>query len=192
MDMSTMSKENIERLSARATISRHRKVLAIDQELIRTKVREASSNVRKREVLILHRGDDDALQRMVNAIEPSSYIRPHRHRTPPRPEPLALLSGSAGFVTFHDDGTLDTDNFVLLEREKGAVAVDCRESVWHTFIALEPGTVLFEVKPGPFDDRTDKEFAPWAPTENAQEAPEYLEWLKTAFWAAVGGKATDG
>jgi hypothetical protein len=64
--------------------------------------------------------------------------------------------------------------------------------VWHTFIALEPGTVLFEVKPGPFDDRTDKEFAPWAPTENAQEAPEYLEWLKTAFWAAVGGKATDG
>jgi cupin fold WbuC family metalloprotein len=185
----SMSKPTIERLSARATISRHRKVLAIDRDLIERKVREASANTRMREVLLLHNGDDDALQRMVNAIEPSSYIRPHRHRTPPRPEPLALLSGSAGFVTFHDDGTLDTENFVLLEREKGAVAIDCRESVWHTFIALESGTVLFEVKPGPFNDTTDKEFAPWAPEEHAPEAPEYLEWLKTAFWAAVGGKA---
>ena len=78
-----MAAAPIERLSRFATISRHERTLAIDRELLQTKSREAARNPRKREVLILHREDSDPLQRMLNAVQPGSYIRPHRHRISP-------------------------------------------------------------------------------------------------------------
>jgi len=170
-----------ERLSKLATISRHRKVFAIDAEIIRIKSLEANANPRKREVLVLHRDDADPLQRMLNALQPGSYIRPHRHHSPPKAESIVLLRGSVGFVPFFDDGTVDTESLVLLHPTRGASAVDCRESVWHTFFALEPDTVLFEVKAGPFDPSREKEFAPWAPAENAPEASSYLKSLEEYF-----------
>jgi len=171
----------IERLSNLATISRHGKIFAVDAEIIRLKSREANANPRKREILVLHRGDADPLQRMLNALQPGTYIRPHRHHTPPKAESLILLTGSIGFVPFFDDGTVDAENVVLLHPTKGASAIDCRESVWHTFLALEPNTVLFEVKAGPFDPAGEKEFAPWAPAENAPEAATYLNSLERLF-----------
>jgi hypothetical protein len=59
--------------------------------------------------------------------------------------------------------------------------VDCREGVWHTFFALEPDTVVFEVKAGPHDAATDKEAAPWAPDENSPDAAAYLQHLRKLF-----------
>ncbi|MGD8861079.1 MAG: hypothetical protein PVI30_13820 [Myxococcales bacterium] len=32
-------------------------------------------------------------------------------------------------------------------------------------MALEPDTLIYEVKPGPWSAATDKSFAPWAPAE---------------------------
>ena len=140
-------------------------------------------------MLLLHRDASDRLQRMLNAIEPDSYIRPHRHRMPPEPEPLVLLSGSAGFVVFDDDGRPDPTNSIHLHPSKGAMGLDCREAVWHTFFALEPGTVLFEIKPGPYDPSAEKEFAPWAPAEGSAEASHYLDSLRTEFqsWLTEAG-----
>ncbi len=177
-----MSARQIERLSGFATISRHERTLAIDQDLIQSKSREAAANPRKREVLILHRGNDDPLQRMLNALQPGSYIRPHRHRLPPTAEPLVLLSGAAAFIVFDDHGSPDWEHCVLLHRTQGALAMDHRENIWHTFFALQPDTVLFEVKSGPFDPGTPKEFAAWAPEESSPEASGYLESLEGAFY----------
>jgi len=170
-----------ERISSFATIARHRVTLAISPDIVAAKSRDAKANSRKREVLVLHRDNSDALQRMINAMEPGSYMRPHRHHTPPKAESLVLLSGSLGLIAFHDDGTLDDENCVLLDRKVGAIAVDCRESIWHTLIALEPGTVFFEAKSGPFDASGDKEFAPWAPDESVPEAMSYLKSLEAEF-----------
>lgn len=171
----------IERLSRFATISRHERTLGIDRKLIATKSREAAANPRRREVLVLHRDDQDPLQRMLNALQPGSYIRPHRHRRPPKAEPLVLLAGAAGFVVFEDDGTPSIENSILLHPHEGALVVDQREGAWHTFFALHPDTVLFEVKPGPFDPAAEKEFASWAPEEGAPEAAAYLESLERKF-----------
>jgi cupin fold WbuC family metalloprotein len=170
-----------ERLSPLAEISRHENAFAINADLICAKSADAKSNPRKREILALHRGETDTLQRMLNALQPGSYVRPHRHHTPPRAEAIVLLSGSIGFVPFFHNGVPDVENFVLLHRTRGSLAVDCRESVWHTFFALEPDTVVFEAKPGPYDAATDKEFALWAPPEGASEAPLYLEELEEMF-----------
>ena len=170
-----------ERLSGFATISHHEVTLAISPDILAAKSRDARENPRKREILVLHRGNSDSLQRMVNAMEPGSYMRPHRHHAPPKAESLVLLAGSLGFISFLEDGTLDLENCVLLKRAKGAVALDCRESIWHTLIALEPGTVFFEAKSGPFDATADKEFASWAPAEDAPEATSYLKTLEAEF-----------
>ena len=163
-------KDTFQRLSNFATISRHEKAFGVSPEILEAKSAEAKSNSRKREILVLHRGDMDPLQRMLNALEPGSYIQPHRHHAPPKPETLILLSGAIAFVPFLEDGTPDAENFVLLHRTKGSLAVDYREGLWHTFFALEPNSVIFEVKPGPYNAATDKEFAPWAPNENAPDA----------------------
>ena len=175
-----MSRLKLERVSGAATISRHERLLAIEPALIDSKAEDAQANPRQREIHVLNRGDSDTLQRMLNALQPSSYIRPHRHVQPPKAETFVLLRGSVGFMTFLDDGTPDESGFVHLHPTK-ALALDCREGVWHTFFALEPNTVVFEVKAGPFDAATDKEFAPWAPAEGTLEAEEYLSRLKETF-----------
>ncbi len=173
--------DNFERISNFATRSRHEITLAVTIDIIGLKSRDAKRNSRKREILALQRGNADSLQRMVNAIEPGSYVQPHRHHAPPKAESVVLLAGSIGFVAFHEDGTLNHDACILLHRSRGAVALDCRESVWHSFFALEPDTVVFESKSGPFNPDTDKEFAPWAPPEGSPEAVAYLERLVADF-----------
>jgi cupin fold WbuC family metalloprotein len=172
---------NFERISNFATRSRHDITLAVTADIIEAKSRDAKQNSRKREILALQRGNADTLQRMINAIEPGSYVQPHRHHAPPKAESVVLLAGSIGFVPFHDDGTPDYASCVLLDRTRGSIALDCRESIWHTFFALEPNTVVFESKSGPFDPSTDKEFAPWAPAEGSPEASAYLEQLVANF-----------
>jgi len=170
-----------ERISNFATISRHDITFAVTAGIVQAKSRDAKLNTRKREILALQRGSDDSLQRMLNAMEPGSYVRPHRHHAPPKAESLVLLAGSIGFVPFHEDGTPNYEAAILLHKTNGALALDCRESVWHTFFALEPDSVVFESKSGPFNPDTDKEFAPWAPAEGSAEAPSYLEWLEAEF-----------
>jgi cupin fold WbuC family metalloprotein len=113
-------------------------------------------------------------------------VRPHRHLAPGKTEALVLLRGALGFVPFLDDGTPDRAHFTLMHRERGALVVDCREGVWHTFFALEPDTVVYEVKHGPFHAETDKEFAPWAPAEGSAGAAAYLARIETQFRAVSG------
>jgi cupin fold WbuC family metalloprotein len=170
-----------ERLSPFATISRHDKALGVSPDIIASKISDARANPRQREILALHRSESEPLQRMINALEPGSYIRPHRHHDPSKAECIVLLTGVLGFVTFHSDGMLDIDNCFLLHRTKGMLAVDVRENLWHTFFALERGTSVFEVKAGPFDARRDKQAAPWAPAEDSPDAPSYLASLEEIF-----------
>jgi len=112
---------------------------------------------------------------MLNALQPGSYVRPHRHLNPPKAESTVLLRGKIGFVTFLADGSID--RHWVLAAGAACFGVDCHPGVFHTVFALEPDTVVFEVKPGPYDAASDKDFAPWAPEEGTAEAEAYLERL---------------
>jgi cupin fold WbuC family metalloprotein len=59
-----------------------------------------------------------------------------------------------------------------------SVGVNLPAGAWHTVIAEVPGSILFEVKSGPFNPKQAKEYATWAPEEDAPEAAEYLMELK--------------
>ncbi len=164
-----------------ASFAGHQRLLPITAELVRQQASEAQDNPRRRVILSFHSSDDEPLHRMLNAIQPGSYIRPHRHLTPPKDEALLVLAGSVGFVPFSEEGQPDADNLLLIDPAKGVLGVDFRAGLWHTLIALEPDTVIYEVKPGPWSAATDKEFAPWAPAPDTEDAERYLHTLEELF-----------
>jgi cupin fold WbuC family metalloprotein len=176
-----MDRPEIIRISPVATKSGHETVAFIDRDLLQRKAYDARRSPRKREIHVFHSGDSDPLQRMLNAIEPGSYVRPHRHLDPPKSESLVLLQGMLGYVSFGDDGSLSEDSFLLLDAGRGVYGCDIRPGVWHTIFALVPETVIFEVKPGPYRPAGDKDFAPWAPQEYSSEAGAFLARIEDGF-----------
>jgi cupin fold WbuC family metalloprotein len=176
-----MDRPEIIRISPVATKSGHEAVAFIDQDLVQRKAYDARRSARQREIHVFHRGDDDPLQRMLNAIQPGSYVRPHRHFDPPKSESLVLLQGMLGYVSFGDDGALSEGGMLLLDVGRGVFGCDIRPGVWHTIFALVPDTVVFEVKPGPYSPANDKDFASWAPQEYSPEAALFLARLEDGF-----------
>ena len=165
----------IVRLSEFATRSDHESALVINDVLVKQKADDSLNNSRLREIHNFHMGSEESLQRMLNALQPDSYVRPHRHIQPPKPETLIVLKGSVGAITFDDSG-LQKD-YYRVDPKCGEYGIDIRESVWHTYFALEPNTVIFEVKPGPFDAKSDREFADWAPAEGSDLVKPYFDGL---------------
>jgi cupin fold WbuC family metalloprotein len=168
----------MQRISRLATRSTHDDIAPIDDELIGAKIADAQANDRRREIHCFHASDGDTLHRMLNAIEPGSYIRPHRHQSPPKPESIIVLSGSLALIKFGDDGAPDWEHSLLLSQETGVVGADIRAEVWHTLVAMQKGTVMFEVKPGPYSPMSDKDFASWAAQDGSDEAVSYLRRLE--------------
>jgi cupin fold WbuC family metalloprotein len=122
-----------------------------------------------------HPSENDTLHRMLNVIQPLSYIQPHRHGTPPKAESIVVLQGAIGCVIFSDLGAVEQAH--VLGAKRPAFGIDIHAGVFHTLFALEADTVLFEVKQGPYEKTSDKDFASWAPQEGADEAQAYLEQL---------------
>ncbi len=131
---------------------------------------------RKRIILPFHRTLDDPLHRMLNAIQPGSYVHPHRHLSPPKSEAWIVLRGKLLFVSFEDDGRVEQT--AVLAPSGVHFGVDLIPGRYHTIVALEPDTVIYEVKSGPYTQATDKAFAPWAPAEGTPEADVYLAELE--------------
>ncbi len=119
---------------------------------------------------------EDTVQRFLNAIEPDSYIRPHRHLSPPKEELFFVLRGKGAIVEFSDEGEIT--KILELDPKKGQLVVEVPVAIWHTVVSLEESSVFFEVKKGPYEPTTDKDFADWAPNEAAPEAGIYLNQLK--------------
>ncbi|MEE9543455.1 MAG: WbuC family cupin fold metalloprotein [Thermodesulfobacteriota bacterium] len=119
----------------------------------------------------------DNLQRMLNAIEPDSYVRPHRHLNPPKVEVFLMLRGRGAIFLFDDDGKIIDS--AILEPGGRTPGVEIAPGQIHTIVSLEKGTIIFEVKDGPYIAVTDKDFASFAPApEETLAAKEYLKGLK--------------
>jgi len=80
-------------------------------------------------------------------------------------------------VTFDDQGAVTGVVRFGSEKYASAAGVEVTPSTWHTVVALEAGSVLLEVKAGPFDPNQPKDLAPWAPAEGTPDADSYLQQL---------------
>jgi cupin fold WbuC family metalloprotein len=59
--------------------------------------------------------------------------------------------------------------------------INLPHGTYHTVLALEPKTVFFESKGGPYRPLDLAELAPWAPVEGARDARPYLAALRALF-----------
>ncbi|MHB1620743.1 MAG: WbuC family cupin fold metalloprotein [Sulfuricella sp.] len=143
---------------------------------------EAEQSSRFRLHRNLHQNYQDTCQRLFNAIGVDSYIRPHRHLNDPKAECLMAVRGLMTLVTFDEVGQIvEAIRFGIPTQgstEPSSVGVELPPGVWHTVIADIPGTILFEVKAGPFNPAQAKEWAEWAPAEETPEAQKYLSDLR--------------
>ncbi len=145
---------------------------------------EATASPRRRKNLNLHEALDDPIQRLCNAFEPGTYLRPHRHSVPGTWELFVALTGRAAMLTFDDAGCVTAR--AELQAGGPVVAVEVPAGAWHSLVPLAPGTVLFEVKRGPYRPTGENDFASWAPKEGAPAAAAFVAWMTHAD---VGSRA---
>lgn len=144
----------------------------IDAALLDEVTGEARQSPRRRRNRNFHRDDAQPGHRLLNAVEPGSYIMPHRHLDPDKDETMVVLRGALGLVVFDDSGGVV--QALRLTAGGSLLGVDIPHGIWHTVFALESGTVFLEAKAGPYLPLTPEEKAPWAPGEGGAGAPDYL------------------
>lgn len=147
-------------------------MIIINRELASNVTEEAKESARLRKNYNFHRDYADPINRMLNAFEPGTYIRPHKHQSPDKCEVFIILIGKALALRFDDAGTII--EHAVLDNTHGVYGVEFAPREWHSLISLVSGTVLYEVKPGPYAPIADKNFAPWAPAEGSPESAAYL------------------
>ena len=124
--------------------------MQIDDKLLDKITDKAKSSERLRMNFNLHESLDSKAQRLLNALEPGTILPVHRHQT--TAETYILLRGKIK-VMFYDEGGTETDSFYL-NPEEGKYGVHIPKLQWHTLEVLEKGTVIFEVKDGPYTPLT--------------------------------------
>ena len=127
---------------------------------------------RLRITLPLHRELGDGVQRMINFLQPGTYITPHHHPAVGFSETIFVIHGRILFVEFASTGQVLMKR--LLTGGTPEALVDFGGTLIHTFICLDPDTVILEIKKGPYAGPEDKVFAPWAPPEGDPASAGYM------------------
>ena len=118
----------------------------IDNDLIDSVVAQAKESPRLRMNYNFHESLDDKCHRLLNALEPGTVVPVHRH--PTKDESFVILRGKIRVNTYNDAG--EVTESVVLSPADGKYGVDIAKNVWHGVECLESGSVIFEVKEGPF------------------------------------------
>jgi cupin fold WbuC family metalloprotein len=118
---------------------------------------EARQSPRRRANRNLHEDLRDPVQRLAIAMEPDTYVRPHRH--PHTWEMLSALRGRFVVLHFAAAGTV-VGRAVLGE---GCKVIENPAGLWHAVLSLDSGGIIFEVKQGPYAPVSESDYAPWSP-----------------------------
>ncbi|MCU4177369.1 WbuC family cupin fold metalloprotein [Carboxylicivirga sp. N1Y90] len=150
--------------------------MIINDELIRPIIEKSKTAQRKRQNYNFHNEASDPLHRMLNVLQPESYVHPHKHENPDKREAFILISGKLLVILFDNNGKID--QHLILDRTTHTYGIEIQPGVYHTIMALEADTVIYEVKDGPYNSDDDKQFASWAPREeDKMDANKYLKQL---------------
>jgi cupin fold WbuC family metalloprotein len=135
---------------------------------------QAQASPRRRANLNLHERLDDPIQRLAIAMEPDTYVRPHRH-----PHTWELLYPLAGrFVVLHFDEQGTVTGRTALGAESRVIETPA--GGWHAVLSCAPGAVIFEVKHGPYAPIEEADYAPWSPAAEAPAASQLMAWYARA------------
>lgn len=151
----------------------------INRELFARVSAQAQVAPRRRKNFNFHVAEAEACHRLLNAMEPDSYIPPHCHLDTSKDESIIALSGRFGVIFFDREGKVA--GTASLAPGGDAVGVNIPHGVFHSLVALEPGSLFFEAKAGPYSALEPAEKAHWAPAEGEAGADAYLNFLRSMF-----------
>ena len=121
--------------------------MVIDSVLLDKLTAQAQASARLRMNLDLRNSDADSSQRMLNAIEPGSVVPIHRHQK--TSETMVVLRGSLVEEYYSSEGVVEAE--FELAAGGSVCALNIPAGQWHTLRALESGTVILEMKDGPYE-----------------------------------------
>jgi len=153
----------------------------ITQELLDNISQQARNNPRLRQNHNFHE-PSEKVQRFLNVLQPGTYVRPHRHRRISGMngfEFFLVIQGELGIIIMDEDGK-------MLHQERvsangSTCGVELPQGTYHTIVALAPDTIILELKEGPYNASTDKEFIDAFPTEGTSAAKQMVDTWQDYF-----------
>ena len=126
-----------------------------------------------------HASESAACNRLLNAVEPGSYVVPHRHVDPNKDETFVVLRGRFGLILFDANGKVTHAR--ILDGAGPTSGVTIPHGTFHSIVSFMSGSVFLEAKAGPYAPLTPEELAGWAPAEQDAGAAPYLARLEALF-----------
>lgn len=139
----------------------------------------ARAHPRRRLNWNFHPAPEHPCHRLAIALEPDSYIPPHCHLASDKGETLLVLRGRIGLLIFTPSGELSDQR--ILSPGGPCSGATLPPGTLHSLVALEPGSVFFEAKAGPYAAPEGAECPSWAPREGSPEAAAFLARMHRAF-----------
>src|ERR1035437_3279709 len=124
----------------------------IDADLLDRVSTAARASPRLRKNHNFHAGKSACCHRLLNAIEPGSYVVPHRHLDPNKDETFVVLRGRFGLILFDETGTVRHE--IVLDSAGPRFGITIPHGTFHSIVSLAPGSVFFESKGGPYGPLT--------------------------------------
>ena len=150
-------------------------VFILDDLILSTGISASRKSPRLRMIQPVQRAQTAKVQRLLNFLQPGTYIRPHCHLLEHATESVCLLGGHLEILIFNPQGSIRTRHHLTTT----SPLIDIEPGVWYGMIVHAPDTVIFEVKKGPYNPETDKKFASWSPEEDSPNVKDFLARLKS-------------
>lgn len=151
----------------------------ISQNTLQDLSAQARVSPRLRKNLNFHANNEAQCHRLLNALEPGTYVQPHCHVAPEKEESLIVLAGCIGLLIFNANGEILQKVRLAPCTENFGVTIPA--GVFHSMVALQTGSVFFEAKAGPYVAISDAERGSWAPHEGDARCAAYLDFMQQQF-----------
>ncbi len=122
--------------------------MKITQALLDDLTAKAKASPRLRANYDLRNSENDKSQRMLNAIEPGSPLPIHRHQK--TSETVVCLRGKLVWEYYDELERICTEAIEVTPNGP-VVAINVPVGQWHTVRAVESGSVILEMKEGPYE-----------------------------------------
>lgn len=126
--------------------------MLINNDLLNKITIKAKNSPRLRMNYNLHDNLNSKAQRLLNALEPGTILPIHRHMH--TAETYILLRGRLN-IFFYDNNKNLLHKYEL-DPSKGMYGIHIPIGQWHTLETIESGTIIFEVKDGPYTPLTSE------------------------------------
>lgn len=126
--------------------------MIITQAFLDSISEQAKASPRLRMNYDLRNSEDDSSQRMLNAIEPGSPERIHRHQH--TSETVVCIRGRV-VEEFYDELECICTESIVLTPNGPNVAVNIPAGQWHSIRAVESGSVVMSCKDGRYEPMSE-------------------------------------